>query len=203
MSELIAGAPTMKGLLIAVVQVSQVPLLIRAAVLADPTVAAAAAQVAGRPVILDPTTCIGNNLNALVNFQYIAAIRNRPVAQPGTVFCLPVAGGGANDPGDNGILDVNEQATITTRINEYNAYIQAKADSLGFAYYDPNPTLGALKADPTKIPPFPNLTSVTAPFGQYFSLDGVHPSGAAHTLLAGEMVTAINAKFGTSLAAIQ
>jgi lysophospholipase L1-like esterase len=203
MDELIAGAPHLKGVLIAVVQVGQVPLLFQAGVLAaSPAAAGAAAQVAGRPVTLDPTTCAGNNAGALVAFPYLVAIRSRATGTPGTVFCQPVAGGGANDPGDNGILDITEQATVTARINAYNAYIHAKADSLGWAYYDPNPTLGALKADPTKIPPFPNLASTTAPFGQYFSLDGVHPSALAHTVIANDLIAAINAKYGTHLATL-
>jgi lysophospholipase L1-like esterase len=202
MTALMAGAPQLKGVLIGVVQVAQVPLLVQAGVLANPTVAAAAAQVAGRPVVLDPTTCTGNNLGALVAFPYLAAIRSRPAAQPGTVYCLPVLGGGATDPGDNGILDINEQATVSARITAYNTYIKAKADSLGFAYYDPNVTLGALKADQTKIPPFPNLASTTAPFGQYFSLDGVHPSGLAHIVIVNDLISVINTKFGTSLATV-
>lgn len=203
MTAFMAGAPQLKGVLIGVVQVSQVPLLFQAGVLTNPTVAAAAAQVAGRPVVLDPVTCAGANAGALVAFPYLAAIRLRPAAQPGTVFCQPVSGGGPGDPGDNGILDLTEQATVTARINAYNAAIKAKADELGFAYYDPNPTLAALKADPTKIPPFPNLASTTAPFGPYFSLDGVHPSALAHTVIANDIITAINTKYSTHLTAVQ
>jgi lysophospholipase L1-like esterase len=204
MDALIAGAPQLKGVLIGVVQVGQVPLLFQAGVLAaSPAAAGAASQVAGRPVFLDPVTCAGQNAGALVAFPYLVAIRSRPAAAPGTVFCQPVSGGGATDPGDNGILDLTEQATVAARITAYNTYIHAKADSLGFAYYDPNVTLATLKADPTKIPPFPNLASTTAPFGQYFSLDGVHPSALAHTVIANDLITVINAQYGTSLAAIQ
>lgn len=203
MTQLLAGAPQLKGVLIGVVQVAQVPLLFQAGVLANPTVAAAAAQVAGRPVTLDPTTCAGTNAGALVAFPYLVAIRNRPAASPGTVFCQPVAGGGATDPGDAGILDLTEQAFVSARITAYNAYIKAKADSIGFAYYDPNTTLGVLKADPTKIPVFPNLAApTTTPFGQYFSLDGVHPSALAHTLIANDIIAVINTKYGTSLATL-
>lgn len=203
MDELMAGAPNLEGVLIGVVQVSQVPLLFQAGVLvASPAAAAAASQVAGRPVTLDPVSCVGANAGALVAFPYLVAIRNRPAAAPGTIFCQPIMGGGATDPGDAGILDIAEQATISARITAYNAAIKAKADELGWAYYDPNVTLAPLKADPTKIPPFPNLLSTTAPFGQYFSLDGVHPSGLAHTVIANEIINVINAKYGTSLATI-
>jgi lysophospholipase L1-like esterase len=201
MNALMAGAPQLEGVLIGVVQVSQVPLLFQAGILANPTVAAGASRIAGRPVILDPTTCAGANAGALVAFPYLVAIGSRPALQPGTVYCRPVLGGGANDPGDNGILDITEQATVTALINDYNTYIEAKADSLGFAYYDPNTILATLKADPTKIPPFPDPTSA-APFGQYFSLDGVHPSALAHKVIANDLIGVINAKYGTSLAPI-
>jgi len=202
MTGLVAGAPDLKGVLIGVVQVAQVPLLFRAGVLTNPAAAAAASQIAGRPVTLDPVTCAGANAGALVAFPYLVAIGRRPIAAPGFVYCQPVLGGGASDPGDNGILDLTEQAFVTTRINEYNTYIHAKADSLGWTYYDPNPTLAAIKADPTKIPPFPNLASTTAPFGQYFSLDGVHPSGLAHKVIANDLIKVINAKYSTTLDSI-
>ena len=204
MNQLIAGAPQLEGVLIGVVQVSQVPLLFQAGVIvASPAAAAAASQVAGRPVTLDPVTCAGANAGALVAFPYLVAIRNRPAASPGFIYCQPVLGGGASDPGDAGILDLTEQAAVSARITEYNTYIHAKADSLGWAYYDPNTTLAPLKADPTKIPPFPNLaTPTTTPFGQYFSLDGVHPSALAHKVIANALIDVINTKYGTTLASI-
>jgi lysophospholipase L1-like esterase len=200
-NDLIAGAPALKGVLIGVVQVSGVPLLFQAGVIdASPAVRGAASQVAGRPVGLDPITCAGTGAGALVNFQYLAAIRSRPPGLPGTVYCQKIFGGGANDPGDNGILDVTEQAGVTGLINSYNAYIEAKADSIGFAYYDPNVAFATLKQSGA-IPPFPNLASTTATFGQYISLDGVHPAAAAHKLLANELIDVINAKYGTHLIA--
>jgi lysophospholipase L1-like esterase len=198
-NQIMAGAPNLKGVLIGVVQVAGVPLMFQAGALANPAALAAATQVAGRPVTLDPTTCAGANAAALVNFQYLVAIKARPATSPGTVFCQKVAGGGANDPGDNGILDVTEQGQTTALINSYNAYIKAKADSIGFAYYDPNPLLAAQKATGA-IPAFPNLASTTAPFGTLISLDGVHPSAAAHQLIANEIIAVINSKYGTKLA---
>jgi lysophospholipase L1-like esterase len=201
MNELTAGAPGIKGVLIGVVQVAMAPLDFQAGLLTNPAVAAAASQVAGRPVTLDPLTCTGANLGALVNFQYLVAIRSRPAVLPGTVYCQKILGGGPSDPGDAGILDIGEQATVAGIINGYNAYIKAKADSIGFAYYDPNIRLAALRSDGS-IPPFPNLAS-PAPFGQYISLDGVHPAAAAHVVLANDLIDVINAKYGTALAKLQ
>ncbi|HEY4218345.1 MAG TPA: SGNH/GDSL hydrolase family protein [Gemmatimonadaceae bacterium] len=195
---LMAGAPQLKGVLIGVVQVANAPIVFRAALIDTPSVKAAASQVAGRPVSLDPLTCAGTGATALINFQYLVAIQSRPAGFPGTVYCGKVGGGGATDPGDNGVLDPAEQVTVTNTINGYNAYIKAKADTIGFAYYDPNPTLVALAAA-GKIPPFPILTSAQ-PFGQYFTLDGVHPSASAHIVIMNGLVDVINAKYQTSLA---
>jgi phospholipase/lecithinase/hemolysin len=96
------------------------------------------------------------------------------------------------------VLDPTENASLTALINSYNAYIKAKADSIGFAFFDPNPLLAGLKANGS-VPVFPNLTSATQPFGQFFSLDGVHPAAAAHVLIADSLVSVINAKYGTTL----
>jgi lysophospholipase L1-like esterase len=201
-TQMMAGAPGLKGVLIGVVDVTQAPLMINATTFNSPTVIAASTQIAGRPVFLDPNTCTAAAQPATyVNFQAIAAIRSRPAAVPGAIFCQKVAGGGANDPGDNGVLDPTETATTKALVASYNAYIKSKADAIGFAYYDPNTTLATLKADPTKIPPFPNVAATTtSPFGQYISYDGVHPAAAAHVLIANDIIAVINAKYGTHLA---
>jgi len=196
--QLTTGAPGLKGVLMGVVQVANAPLMFPAAALANPAVAAAASQVAGRAVTLDPTTCTGAGLASLINFQYLVAIKARPAALPGTVYCEPISGGGPTDLGDFLVLDPTEQASVAATINAYNSYIQAKADSIGFAYYDPNQTLLALK-NAGAIPTFPNLASAQ-PFGQYFSLDGVHPTAAAHILIANDLIAAINSKYKTTLA---
>ena len=196
--DLVAGAPGLKGVLIAVAQVPNVPLMIPAAAFTNPAVLGAASQVAGRAVSLDPVTCAGTGLGSLIDFQYLAAIRARPAGFPGTIFCSPISGGGQTDLGDFLVLDPTETASLTTLISGYNSYIKAKADSVGFAFFDPNPLLAGLKASGA-VPVFPNLTSVTQPFGQFFSLDGVHPSAAAHILIADSLVAVINAKYGTTL----
>jgi len=202
MNEFTAGAPGVKGVLIGVVQVAGVPLLFRAAVLQDPQALAAASAIAGRPVSLDPTTCSGPGLTSLIAVPYIIAIAQRPAGAPGTVFCQKT---GLNpDPGDVGILDPQEQATVKALIDGYNAYIKAKADSTGFAYWDPNVLFDSLHTTvPPAIPPFPNFTSATQTFGQFISLDGIHPSTLAHIRIANALIPVINAKYGTHLAAVQ
>jgi hypothetical protein len=76
MAQLLQGAPGLKGVLIAVAQVTNVPLMIPAAAFLNPAVGGAADLVAGRHVTLDPITCdpvVG--INALIDFQYLGAIR--------------------------------------------------------------------------------------------------------------------------------
>ena len=84
-------------------------------------------------------------------------------------------------------------STATTR------YIKAKADSIGFAYYDPNTTLARLATHGSDPRERTSRTSraPTAPFGQFVTLDGVHPSGAAHIQIANDLIAVINAKYGT------
>src|SRR4029078_7852812 len=95
------------------------------------------------------------------------------------------------------ILDATEQTTITNTVGAYKAYIQAKADTIGFAYVDPNRVLDQLKTS-GKIPPLP-LLAAAKPFGEYISLDGVHPAAPAHQLFANLLIDAITAKYGTTI----
>src|SRR5215510_14141949 len=200
MNEFTLGAPGVKGVLIGVVQVTGVPLLFRAAVLQDPAALAAASAVAGRPggLALDPNTCTGIGLTALISVQYLTTLRANPNL-PGIVFCGKT--GQTPELGDLFVLDPAEQLTLTTLINGYNTYIKAKADTAGFAYWDPNPLFEQLHTSGA-IPPFPNFLSTNQTFGQYISLDGVHPSTLAHRRITNELITVINAKYGTKLAPI-
>jgi phospholipase/lecithinase/hemolysin len=49
----------------------------------------------------------------------------------------------------------------------------------------------------------PNFANMAAPpFGNWISLDGVHPSSAAHRLITNYLIDAINKQYNTSLARI-
>ena len=89
--------------------------------------------------------------------------------------------------------------SINTIVSGYNTYLQTKANSIGFAFYDPNTLLTTLKAAGTVIRSTPNYASPTFPFGSGMSLDGVHPGAAVHRLLANDLIGVINTKYGTSL----
>ncbi|MDQ2767441.1 MAG: SGNH/GDSL hydrolase family protein [Gemmatimonadota bacterium] len=187
--------PSIKGgVLIGVVNTANVPLLFPAAALYNPAVKGAFDAAAGTATVLDPTTCPPTT-TSLINFQLAGAIRAG--AHPPEIACeaLPVP---FAPVGNVYVLDATEQAAVTDTVNAYNALISAEADSLGFAYYDPNPSLVALKQSGA-VPIFPDLTQPTAAFGIYFSLDGVHPAAAAHVLLANGIIDVVNAKYGTSI----
>jgi lysophospholipase L1-like esterase len=201
MKQLLDSEPALKGVLIGVVQVSGVPLLSSGALIASSAaIQGAISQAAGKPVTINPN-CTGSA--ALVNVpQLIGVIRANAVNKyPATIACAK--GSDPTDPrvGDAYVLDATELNTLQTTIAGYNAYIQGKATALGFAYYDPNVLLAAQRAAGA-IPAFPNFASATATYGTLISLDGVHPSAAAHKLIANNLITLINTTYGTSLAAV-
>ena len=191
--------PSIKGgVLIGVVNTENVPLLFPAAALYNPAVKGAFNAAAGVTTVLDPTTCPPTT-TSLINFQLAGAIRAG--AHPPEIACEALPSPYA-PVGNVYVLDATEQAAVTDTVNAYNALIAAEADSLGYAYYDPNPTLVSIR-ESGDVPVFPDLTQPTAPFGIYFSLDGVHPAAAAHVRLANDIIDVINAKYGTSLPHMQ
>ena len=137
-----------------------------------------------------------NSSQAAVSFQGIAGI-NASLPATATTFQFNCAPGTTPSP----VLDDTERAVFVARVAAYNAYIRAKADSVGFLYYDPNVRLAALKANGSVLP-FINLQSTTQPFGGFISLDGVHPSTRTHVLLASDLRDSLNAKYGASIPAI-
>lgn len=192
-NQLLAGAPGVKGVLIGVPQVNNLPLLSSGALIAaTPAIQAGIGAAAGKPVLVDPN-CTGSS--SLIDVpQLIPLIRSG--AHPALISC--VAGVYPFPVGDLFVLDAAEQTTLSGVISAYNAYISAKAASIGFAYYDPNPLFTAKRAN-GEIPPFPNLASSNQTFGLLISLDGVHPSAPAHQLIANEIISVINAKYSTTL----
>ena len=192
--QLVDSEPNLKGVLIAVAQVAGIPLLQSGALIfSSPTIQAGISQAAGKPVTIH-ANCNGSA--SLVSVpQLIPLIRSG--AHPALISCEAGVVPGTL-VGDLFVLDATEQATLSAAITGYNNYIKAKADAIGFAYYDPNVLFFAKKAT-GEIPPFPNLASTNQTFGTLFSLDGVHPTAALHKIIANELIGVINVKYGTSL----
>jgi lysophospholipase L1-like esterase len=103
---------------------------------------------------------------------------------------------------DEVVLTEAEVAEVEARVAAFNTFIAQEATARGWAYYDPNPLLQAQR-EAGAIPLFPNTppapAAVTEPFGPMFSKDGVHPSSAAHRLIAADAIAAINEQYGTDI----
>jgi lysophospholipase L1-like esterase len=156
-----------------------------------------------------------NPLSAnMVSFQIVAS------ALP-EINCDP-----ASPQGGAFLLDANERAVLGARIAAYNAALKAAADANGWLYVNPmdilRPELARvtsgrynqirkcqLLATATTAAQFqtavlnscPVTGATAAPnfFGALISLDGVHPSTAAHVLVARSLAGSINTKYGTKL----
>ena len=193
-TQLVDSEPSLKGVLIGVVQVAGIPLLQSGALIASSAaIQAGISQAAGQTVTIHPN-CTGSA--SLVSVpQLIPLIRSG--AHPPLISCQPGVVPGTL-VGDLFVLDATEQATLGAAIAGYNSYIQTKAAAIGFGYYDPNILLAAKKAT-GEIPPFPSFASTNQTFGTFISLDGIHPSAAAHKVIANELIGVINAKYGTSV----
>ena len=198
-AELMTGAPDLKGVLMGVVQVAAAPQLFPAAALQSVAFVGGLSQAAGTTIVIHPDCYSAPGNQSLINIQIVAAIKAG--LHPPEIVC--VKGDAPAPVGDYLVLDAAEQLQVYNLINSYNAYIQAKADSIGFAYWDPNPALAQLAQTPGAIDYPPNLASATQPFGTAFSLDGVHPSSSTHILVANDLIDAINAKYGTSVRHVQ
>lgn len=212
---LVGGAPGLEGVLVGVVEVTNAPIFFPAAVLlpavpANPAFAGFQAATgynpsgtAGQqiPLTVD-ANCTGSS--ALVSFRLASAIATyranaaAPGAHPPHVACGTPATGYPAPVGEVFILTAAEQSALDAAVTAYNAYIAGKANDLGWAYVNPNVLLDSLRAA-GQIPVFPNLASATATFGTWVSLDGVHPSNAAHRALTNHLIDAINATYSTSL----
>jgi lysophospholipase L1-like esterase len=186
----------LKGVLIGVANVADLPLLFTGRALQNPQFVAALSAAAGKTVTPDLTTCTATT-SSLVSFLIVSAIASNQ--HPAQIACEK-----KNDPtfpllGDIYVLDSGELATLGSYLSTINGYISSKAQSIGFAYYDPNIALDSLRANGEISSVGPNLNAPTAAFGKWITLDGVHPSSAAHVLLMNHLIDVINAKYSTTL----
>lgn len=142
-----------------------------------------------------PSALGGKGDSVLVPFQFGLGLIGLAAANPAGTFTLNCTEPQTVQPA--------ELRRLVQAVTQYNATIAAQASARGYAYVDPNALFAALP--PGSIPPFPTTTgpaSVTAPFGAFFSRDGVHPTAAAHKLIANALIQVINTKYGTSIAPI-
>jgi lysophospholipase L1-like esterase len=91
------------------------------------------------------------------------------------------------------VLTIADVAALEAQLTEMNGHIRDVAAENGFAFFDLDPLYGQrrLKA------PFSATTLLMSnePYGPFISLDGVHPSGAGHRILAREAAKALNVTY--------
>jgi lysophospholipase L1-like esterase len=184
---LTAARPKLKGVLFGVFNVTLIGALFPIdSAINDPIIGAEVNAAAGTAITYGPD-CV--NSGALMSIDVLPLIAAHKY--PPALFCSDTSAF---------TLDLNKQALFVGTIQAYNAYIQAKADSIGFIYFDPNPLLEQLRAVDS-IPAVPNFLSATRPFGSFITLDGIHPSAAAHQLIAGALIAKIDSAYGTTISA--
>lgn len=200
---LVAGAPRLAGgVLLGAVNVTNAPVLFPAVALLNPQFKAGFEQYTGVPVTVLPN-CTPTS-TTLLSFRIISAIRTfaanpaAPGAHPPVISCEKGQFPQSALVGEVFVLDAAEIATLAQTVAGYNAAIQAKADELGWAYFDPNPLLVTAR-QAGSITVVPNLASATTTFGPWMSLDGAHPRRPAHVAVANGVIAAINAEYGTTL----
>jgi hypothetical protein len=95
------------------------------------------------------------------------------------------------------VLDDLEQPGILARTTAFNDALRSKANAKDLAIFDANAFFRNVAANGFAI----NGTNNTAGFisGNLFSLDGVHPTPRGYAVIANEMISVINAKYGASL----
>ncbi len=190
--------PTLQGaVLIGVANVGAMPALFPVAALQNPAFKGGFDQFAGGTTTVLPNCLVAPGNQALVSIQILGQMRSG--AHPRVVGCAPNSIPGT-PVGNIFILDATEQASLAASVASYNTFIQSQASANGWAYYDPNALLQSLKAAGC-ISTVPNLANATQPFGPCISLDGIHPTVVANRALVGDLIAAINAKYGTALSA--
>lgn len=144
----------------------------------------------------DPNT----QLTPLVPLSYGFTLLGRAVRNPNQTISLDCEATGQP------VLTLREVGTLVQTVRRYNAFIRQQAQSRDLAFLNPNRILGLLYTNndgdrnPTNdlIPKFPNAGS-DQPFGQFFSLDGIHPSAVTHRVVAAQLVGVINETYDTNL----
>jgi hypothetical protein len=197
------GGALRGGVLIGVVDVVNAPRLFAASSLFSgagySAVKAGIDQITGTSVTVLPNCATSDALISSVIVEQIKAGTYPPL-----ISCTDTTITGVPPTaliGNLFVLNAQERTALSGDVAAVNTYLQAKADSIGWAYYDPNNAtngLPALKAV-NAIYSVPDFTNAVAPFGPYMSTDGVHPRAPAHVQLANAIISAINGKFGTTI----
>jgi lysophospholipase L1-like esterase len=91
------------------------------------------------------------------------------------------------------LLTPAEVAIVNDQLAQMNAYIRAEAERVGFAHFE----LEELYGRSDIKPPYSVLAQMTSaqPYGQYTSLDGIHPNGEGQRVIAEAAARALDARY--------
>jgi hypothetical protein len=141
---------------------------------------------------------VAADCNGSTNLIYVPSKIGTAVATAratGTAFVLSCA----DVPGtQDNVLTPADATTLTAVVNAMNDYIKSQAAARGWAYMDLDAVLN------TNVNPKPAYSvgvqfTCNNPYGQYVSLDGVHPNVQGYQLMANAAATALNTTYGFSL----
>ena len=93
------------------------------------------------------------------------------------------------------ILTQADTAFIDDLIRQMNVHIQTAATTHSWAYLDLNGSLGSFVSAKTPIS-LSKFLGCTRPFGQYISLDGIHPTSDGQQEIANAAAVALNTTYG-------
>jgi hypothetical protein len=93
------------------------------------------------------------------------------------------------------VLTPSDITAINARMALMNAHMEARALENGYAFFK----LSVLFDLPKVSFNMYDVLFSSKPFGPYMSLDGVHPNGAGHAIIASSAAQAINAKYGVAI----
>ena len=105
----------------------------------------------------------------------------------------------ADVPGtQDAVLTSTDVAAVTAVVAGMNSYIKAQATANGWAFLDLDGVLAANIAGKAAYSVSAQFTC-NSPYGQYVSLDGVHPNVAGHQLIANAGADALNKTYGFAI----
>ena len=152
------------------------------------------AQLQGFGIVLT-SECSSTNAGNLV----FVPVKIPTLAQIAAVTHAPQFWNCGDAPGTvDYVLTPGDRGAINTLLAQMNAHIAEQAESHGWAYF----RLSELYEAPgTRVPysVIQQFFSTEAPYGQFVSFDGYHPSALGQTMLAQAAARALNAKYGMEI----
>jgi len=160
------------------------------------------------PVVVNPAT----SLPVIVNGQPVPLIGPNGLLRSGDRVLLPASAlmaqgigipaalGGKGTPlPDSAVLSIEEQQTIQDRLNAFNASINAAASAANVPVADMNAFFDRVGGG---VPVGGITFNSSFLTGGLFSYDGVHPSSFGYAIIANEFIRTINARYGSSIPAV-